>query len=50
MAVFLELNGYSLDAPEMVVVLMMERLATDLEDQESMAIWLQQRSIEIDEG
>jgi death on curing protein len=50
MAVFLELNGYSLDAPEMEVVLMMERLATDLEDQESMAIWLQQRSIEIDEG
>jgi death on curing protein len=50
MAVFLELNGYSLDAPEIEVVLMMERLATDLEDQESMAIWLQQRSVEIDEG
>jgi death on curing protein len=33
MAVFLELNGYSLDAPEMEVVLMTERLATDLEDQ-----------------
>ena len=44
MAVFLELNGYSFDAPEMKVVLMMERLATDLEDQQSIAIWLQERS------
>ena len=44
MAVFLELNGYSFDAPEMEVVLMMERLATDLEDQQSISIWLQQRS------
>ena len=44
MGVFLELNGYSLDAPEMEVVLMMERIATDLEDQQSIAIWLQERS------
>ena len=44
MAVFLELNGYSFDAPEMEVVLMMERLATDLEDQQSIAIGLQERS------
>ena len=50
MAVFLELNGYSLDAPEMEVVLMMERLATDLEDQDSIAIWLQGQSIEINES
>ena len=45
MALFLELNGYSFDAPEMEVVLMMERLATDLEDQESISIWLQEKSI-----
>ena len=45
MAVFLELNGYSLDAPEMEVVLMMERLTTELENQESIAIWLQAQSI-----
>ena len=50
MAVFLELNGYSLDAPEMEVVLMMERLATDLENQESIAIWLQAQSIKINES
>ena len=43
MAVFLELNGYSFDVPEMEVVLMMERLATDLEDQESIATWLQEK-------
>jgi death on curing protein len=46
MAVFLELNGYALNAPELEVVLMMERLAADLEDQESIALWLQQNSIE----
>ena len=45
MAVFLELNGYSFDDPEMDVVLMMERLAMDLEDQRSIAVWLQERSI-----
>jgi death-on-curing protein len=50
MAVFLELNGYSLDAPEMEVVLMMERLVTDLEDQESFAVWLQKQPIAIDES
>lgn len=46
MAVFLELNGYSLDAPEMEVVLMMERLATDEESQDSIAKWLQRNSIQ----
>ena len=50
MAVFLEFNGYSFDAPEMEVILMMERLATDLEDQDSIAIWLQGQSIEINES
>ena len=45
MALFLELNGYSFDAPEMEVVLMMERFSTDLEDQESIAIWLQEKSV-----
>ncbi len=44
MAVFMELNGYSLDAPELEVVVMMERLATDLETQESIAVWVQDRS------
>jgi death on curing protein len=47
MAVFLELNGYSIDAPEMEVVSMIERLATDLEDQESIALWLQTRAIKL---
>lgn len=45
MAVFLELNGYSLEAPEPEVVVMMERLASSQEDQQSIAAWLQQRSI-----
>ena len=45
MALFMELNSYSFDDSEMEVVLMMERLATDLEDQESIAIWLQEKSI-----
>jgi death-on-curing protein len=45
MAVFLELNGYSFDAPQMEVVLTIERLATDEESQDSIAQWLQQNSI-----
>jgi death on curing protein len=48
MAVFLELNGYTFAAPEMDVVIMMERLATDLEDQRSISIWLQKNSIELE--
>jgi death on curing protein len=45
MATFLELNGYSLEAPEVEVVLKMERLAVDEENQESIALWLQDKSI-----
>jgi death on curing protein len=45
MAAFLELNDYSLNVPEMEVVLMMERLATDQESQESLAEWLRENSI-----
>ncbi len=48
MAVFLELNGYVFDAPELEVVVMIERLVTDLEDQKSISIWLQQNSIDLD--
>jgi death on curing protein len=44
-AVFLELNGYSLDAPNSEVVGTMERLAQGLETQESVALWMQSRSI-----
>ena len=47
MALFLELNNYSFDAPEMEVVLMMERFSTDLEDQKSIAIWLKEKSIPV---
>ncbi len=45
MAAFLELNGYSLNAPEMEVVLIMERLATDQESQESLSEWLREKSV-----
>jgi death on curing protein len=45
MAAFLELAGYSLNAPEMEVVLIMERLATDQESQESLSEWLMEKSI-----
>ncbi len=46
MATFLELNGYSLDAPEMEVVVIMERLAASLETQDSLAKWLKDKSVE----
>jgi len=45
MAAFLEINGYSLDVPEMEVVIMMERVASDKETQESIAEWLQENSV-----
>jgi death-on-curing protein len=48
MAIFLELNGYSLDVPEPEVVLIMERLANGQESQESqetISEWLQENSI-----
>ncbi len=46
MATFLEVNGYSLDVPEMDVVVMMERLATDEESQDSLAKWLEENSVQ----
>ncbi|GAB4200351.1 MAG: type II toxin-antitoxin system death-on-curing family toxin [Coleofasciculaceae cyanobacterium] len=46
MATFLEVNGYSLDVPEMQVVVMMERLATDEENQDSLAKWLEENSVQ----
>ncbi|MEH2124075.1 type II toxin-antitoxin system death-on-curing family toxin [Nostoc sp.] len=46
MATFLELNGYSLNIPETEVVLMMERLATGKETQESIAEWLQKNCVQ----
>jgi death-on-curing protein len=45
-AVFLELNGYSLDAPEEEVVEVMLRLAAGQEPQAAIANWLSVRSIE----
>lgn len=47
MYTFLGLNGYSVNAPEPEVVLIMERLSTDQETQESLAQWLEENSINI---
>jgi death-on-curing protein len=46
MYTFLGLNGYSINVPEMEVVVMMERLATDQENQESLAKWLEENSVD----
>jgi death-on-curing protein len=45
-AVFLELNGYFLNAPEEEVVEVMLRLAAGQESQAAIANWLSTRSIE----
>jgi death-on-curing protein len=45
MYVFLGLNRYLIEVPEMEVVQIMERLATDQETQESLAQWLRQNSV-----
>ncbi|WNZ45556.1 type II toxin-antitoxin system death-on-curing family toxin [Leptolyngbya boryana CZ1] len=45
-AVFLELNGYSLNAPEEEVVEVVLRLAAGQESQAAIANWLSVRSIE----
>jgi death on curing protein len=45
MATFLLVNGYLLEVPEMEVVPMMELLATDQENQESLAQWLRKNSL-----
>lgn len=49
MATFLVLNGYSLDVPEPEVVGVMERLAQDLESQESLSQWLAENSAQREE-
>lgn len=45
MATFLVLNGYSLEVPEDEVVLMIKRLSTDKETQESIADWVKENCI-----
>lgn len=45
MYVFLGLNGYLLEVPEIEVVQIMEGLATDPETQDSLAQWLRQNSV-----
>ena len=48
MATFLILNGYSLEVPEKEVVLMIKRLSTDQETQESIADWFKENCLKID--
>lgn len=45
MYVFLGLNNYDLDVQQSEVVLMMEKLASGEESQESLAVWLQNYAI-----
>lgn len=45
MAIFLEVNGYSLETSETEVVVIMEGLATDLETQETVSRWLRENSL-----
>jgi len=45
MATFLELNGYSLGAPEREAAMMMERLSTGRESEDSIAEWLEANSV-----
>jgi death-on-curing protein len=47
MATFLVLNGYSLEVPEDEVVLIIRRLSTDKETQESIADWVKENSLKI---
>ena len=46
MTTFLLVNGYLLDVPEMEVVEMIERLATDQQTQNTLAQWLRENSID----
>lgn len=48
MATFLILNGYSLEVPEEEVVLMIKRLSISQETQESIADWIKENCIKID--
>lgn len=45
MAIFLEVNGYSLEVSETEVVVIIEELATDLETQETVSRWLRENSL-----
>lgn len=45
MAIFLEVNGYSLETSETEVVVIMEGLATDLETQKTVSRWLRENSL-----
>ncbi|SKB14072.1 Putative prophage maintenance system killer protein (fragment) [Planktothrix sp. PCC 11201] len=45
MYVFLGLNGYLLEVPEIEVVQIMEGLANDQETQESLAQWLRKNYV-----
>ena len=44
-AIFLELNGYSLDAPEPETVLIIEQLAAGELSENNLSIWLEDKSI-----
>ena len=48
MATFLILNGYYLEVAEKQVVLMIKRLSTDQETQESIADWIKENCIKKD--
>ncbi|MCP5146353.1 MAG: type II toxin-antitoxin system death-on-curing family toxin [Gammaproteobacteria bacterium] len=45
-AVFLELNGYTLDASEAEAVIMFQRLAAGEVDEAALTEWLQENSVE----
>lgn len=47
MAIFLEVNGHSLEVAETEVVVKIEGLATDLETQETISRWLQDNSLQL---
>jgi len=47
-AVFLELNGYSLDAPEADAVIMFEQLAAGAATEEVFGLWIEQASISLE--
>ena len=48
MATFLELNEYSFNAPEEEVVVMILQLASEKENQEKIAMWLEKYSVKHD--
>ena len=46
MATFLVINGYWLEVPEIEVVAMMEGLAADRENQDSLARWIENNTVQ----